>query len=91
MSVADKITRLTTARNNIRTALANKGVSASSHGFEDFATDIGNIVVATPIDVSTNAEMSSALTAANVGKAYRFVGTTGTYTNGDIYIVEEST
>lgn len=43
MSVADKITRLTTARNNIRTALANKGVSVSSHGFEDFATDIGSI------------------------------------------------
>ena len=44
MSVADKITRLTTARNNIRTALAAKGITAASgHGFEDFAEDINDI------------------------------------------------
>ncbi len=40
MSVADKITRLTTARNNIRTAFNNKGISAGSHGFEDFSADV---------------------------------------------------
>ena len=44
MGVADKITRLTTARNNIRTALAAKGITAASgHGFEDFAEDISDI------------------------------------------------
>lgn len=43
MSVAEKITRLTTARSNIRNALANKGITASTHGFEDFSGDIGNI------------------------------------------------
>ena len=43
MSISDKITRLTTARNDIRTAINAKGGSASSHGFEDFAGDIGNI------------------------------------------------
>lgn len=45
MSVADKITRLTTARDNIRTALGNKGIDASESGFEDFAEDIGSIEV----------------------------------------------
>lgn len=43
MSVADKITRLTTARDSIRTAINDKGGSASNHGFEDFATDITNL------------------------------------------------
>lgn len=43
MSVADKITRLTTARNNIRTALEDKGIDASEHGFEDFAGDVDSI------------------------------------------------
>lgn len=44
MSIASQITALTTDRNNIRTALVNKGVStASSHGFDDFASDIDSI------------------------------------------------
>lgn len=50
MSVQDKITRLTTARNNIRTALATKGVNADSHGFGSFAGDINNIPVRDPDD-----------------------------------------
>lgn len=90
MSIADKITRLTTARNNIRTALAAKSVSASDHGFEDFATDIDSIAGSgTPIEIDTDAGMAEVLTASNVGKAYLFTGTTGTYTNGDVYVVEE--
>lgn len=43
MSIADKITRLTSARNNIRTSLVNKGISAGEHGFESFANDISGI------------------------------------------------
>ncbi len=43
MSIADKITQLTTIRGDIRTALADKGVSASDHDYADFATDIGSI------------------------------------------------
>lgn len=49
-----------------------------------------NVPQAIPIDIDTDAGMTAVLTSANVGKAYRFTGTTGTYTNGDIYIVEES-
>jgi|GEM_PF-5346492 len=54
MSIADKIVSLTTARNNIRTALVDKGVDASNHGFQDFATDIGNIPVFDPDDYAFN-------------------------------------
>jgi len=43
MSVADKITELTTIRSDIRTVLGDKGVAATDHNFADFATDIGSI------------------------------------------------
>lgn len=39
-------------------------------------------------EISTAAAMNALLVAENVGKAYKFVGTTdSTYTNGDIYEV----
>lgn len=45
----------------------------------------------TPIEVATAAEMNAALIAANVGKVYKFTGTTdANYTNGDLYEVEAS-
>lgn len=43
MSIADKLQRLSDARDDIITALAAKGVTASGHGFEDFPDDIGDI------------------------------------------------
>ena len=43
MSIADKLTQLTSIRADCRTALTNKGVSASDHDFADFAADIGSI------------------------------------------------
>lgn len=43
MSIENKLTRLATARDNIRIALNEKGIDASEHGFEDFAEDIGDI------------------------------------------------
>ena len=43
-----------------------------------------------PIEVATALEMDALLVAANVGKVYRFTGTTdANYTNGDLYEVEE--
>ena len=47
-----------------------------------------NIADSTPIEISTDAEMEAVLTSDNVGKVYKFTGTTGTYTNGDLYVVE---
>lgn len=40
-------------------------------------------------EVSTTTAMNALLVAANVGRVYKFTGTTdNTYTNGDLYIVE---
>ena len=41
-----------------------------------------------PIEISTDAGMEAVLTSSNVGKVYKFTGTSGTYTNGDLYVVE---
>ncbi|MBO6253523.1 MAG: hypothetical protein J6O49_07705, partial [Bacteroidaceae bacterium] len=54
MSVADKITRLKTARDNIRTALASYDIDASDHGYEDFADDIDGITIFDPDDYAVN-------------------------------------
>jgi len=42
-------------------------------------------------EISTAEEMDALLIASNVGKAYKYTGTTtADYTNGDIYVVEEA-
>ena len=48
----------------------------------------GSYVDSTPIEISTDAGMEAVLTSGNVGKVYKFIGTSDTYTNGDLYIVE---
>ena len=48
----------------------------------------GSYVDSTPIEISTDAEMEAVLTSNNVGKVYKFIGASGTYTNGDLYVVE---
>lgn len=48
----------------------------------------GTYVDSTPIEISIDAGMEAVLTNDNVGKVYKFTGTTGTYINGDLYIVE---
>ena len=42
-----------------------------------------------PIEISTDAGMEAVLTSSNVGKVYKFTGISDTYTNGDLYVVEE--
>lgn len=42
-----------------------------------------------PIDITTDAEMTNALTEANVGKVYKFTGTSDTYETDAIYIISE--
>lgn len=59
-----------------------------SYDVTNYAVASVNVPQAVPIDVSTDSGMTAVLTSANVGKAYRFTGTTGTYKNGDIYVVE---
>lgn len=48
----------------------------------------GSYVDSTPIEISTDAGMEAVLTSSNVGKVYKFTGTSGTYINGDLYVVE---
>lgn len=62
MSIAGKITQLTNIRAAIRQALINKGISASSHNFSDFAADInaisggggGGITPSGTVNITTN-------------------------------------
>lgn len=49
-----------------------------------------NVPQSIPEPVATEAAMDSKLVAANEGKAYLFTGTTGKYTQGNIYVVEAS-
>jgi len=50
----------------------------------------GTLVKAVPIDIDNDTDMYNVLTAANVGKCYRFTGTTSEYyVTGDLYVVEE--
>lgn len=78
---------------NVQPSLQNKNVTANGEvnpdtGYYGLSKVTVNVPQAVPIEIATDAGMSSVLVSANVGKAYKFTGTTGTYINGDIYIVE---
>lgn len=61
--------------------------SAGKDGISKVTATV-NVPQAVPIDVSTADAMTALLVAANVGKVYKFTGTTdATYTNGDLYEV----
>ena len=44
-----------------------------------------------PKEITSETEMTALLETADIGSVYKYVGTTGTYENGAIYIVEEET
>lgn len=61
-----------------------------TYNVSDKASAVVNVLstISAIEEVSTADEMNALLVAANVGKAYKFVGTTDdTYTNGDVYEV----
>ena len=88
MSVSDKLSRLSTARNNIITKLKAKGVSsATNHGFEDFADDIDSILVGTGADTSdatltSGGQMLEGVTA--YAKNVKYTGTIETKDSTDL-------
>lgn len=43
-----------------------------------------------PIEVSTEAEMTALLESGEVGGVYKYTGTTGTYENGALYVLENA-
>lgn len=64
------------------------GVNTVKLESADMAGEYVSYTDSIPIEVSTAAAMTALLVAANVGKVYKFTGTTDTtYTNGDLYEV----
>ena len=66
---------------NIKSGVTVLGIVGTHEGGEDSPL---------PIEVATEAEMTALLESAEVGSVYKYTGTTGTYENGVLYVVEES-
>jgi len=80
-------TDLTAVAESIRAKTGGSETLVFPDGFVTAINQLG----ASMEDVSTVAEMEALLIQDNIGKIYRYTGTTSeTYINGDIYIVEES-
>lgn len=87
-TIADKLTYLNATKAAIKSAIVNKGVSVTdTDTFRSYADKIASIETGIE-EISTADAMTALLVEANVGKVYRFTGTTDdTYTNGDLYEV----
>ena len=83
-----KTDNLTDFLTNIADAIRTVEGSTNAINPQDFEAKITALTISTPIEISTDAGMEAVLTSDNVGKVYKFTGTSGTYTNGDLYIVE---
>ena len=76
---------LTDVANAIRT---KKGTTGTINP-QNFSSEIASISTNAVTEVATAAAMNALLVEANVGKYYKFTGTTDSnYTNGDLYLVE---
>ena len=80
-----KTDNLTDFLTNIADAIRTVEGSTNAINPQDFEAKITALKLSVPIEISTDAGMEAVLTSDNVGKVYKF---TGTYTNGDLYIVE---
>ena len=83
-----KTDNLTDFLTNIANAIRTVEGSTDAINPQDFEAKITAFKLSTPIEISTDAGMEAVLTSDNVGKVYKFTGTSDTYTNGDLYIVE---
>ena len=83
-----KTDNLTDFLTNIADAIRTVEGSTNAINPQDFEAKITALKLSVPIEISTDAGIEAVLTSDNVGKVYKFTGTTGTYTNGDLYIVE---
>lgn len=84
-----KESTLTDIANAIR---AKYGVSIAIPT-EIMAWAIADLELETPLpkEIATETEMTELLEVSEVGSVYKYVGESGTYENGAIYIVEEET
>ena len=83
-----KTDNLTDFLTNIADAIRTVEGSTNAINPQDFEAKITALKLSVPIEISTDAGMEAVLTSDNVGKVYKFTGTSDTYTNGDLYIVE---
>lgn len=68
----------------------NTGTQSYAVSFAFCVGSAKDIVIAgLPIELSTDTEMTTALTQDNLGKVYKFTGTSDTYETDGIYIVSE--
>ena len=76
---------------NIAEAIRNKTGKTGTITPAGMATEISLISGGGGMEsVTTESEMDAKLVATNVGKVYKYTGTTANkYTPGDIYIIEE--
>ena len=83
-----KTDNLTDFLPNIADAIRTAEGSTDAINPQDFEAKITALKLSVPIEISTDAGMEAVLTSDNVGKVYKFTGTSDTYTNGDLYVVE---
>ena len=83
-----KTDNLTDFLTNIADAIRTVEGSTNAINPQDIEAKITALKLSVPIEISTDAEMEAVLISSNVGKVYKFTGTSDTYTNGDLYIVE---
>lgn len=71
----------------------NGTYKASDDGADGYSEVVVNVasggVGGYPIEATTDTEMTNALVEDNLGKVYKFTGTSDTYDNNAIYIIEE--
>ena len=61
-----------------------------NHNVFNYANANVNVETGKAIEIKTASEMNILLTNANIGKIYKYTGVSNdTYTNGNLYIVEE--
>jgi hypothetical protein len=68
----------------IKTITENGSYNVSNYEWAEVSVPQGN-----PIELSTDTEMTNALVEDNLGKVYKFTGTSDTYETDAIYIVSE--
>lgn len=70
------------------TPTAEAQVVATSDGYVGMSAVVVEPYAPIPIEVATEAEMTALLTSGEVGGVYKYTGTTGTYENGALYVLE---